>query len=198
VKEINLLITGSGGQGVILASDIIGETAIASGYDVKKTDTLGMSQRGGSVISHMRMSQTVYSPLIKVGGVDVMLSFEKLEAARWSHYLRKGAVVIVNNHALPPSSVSRGNEKYPDNEEIIGFLKRRTDEIYFIDGMGKARDIGNIKTLNILMLGCFSNFAPFEVNVWKESIRQFIPEKLYDINVTAFEQGRKEIKIANR
>ena len=194
MKKLDLLITGMGGQGVILASDIIGDAAMAAVYDVKKTDTLGMAQRGGSVISHVRIAPHVYSPLIKRGEVDILLAFEKLEAARWSYYLRPGGIVIVNNHALPPLSVSLGNERYPSDEEITNILKQRTDRVYFIDGTRRARELGNIKTLNMFMLGCASLFLPFKVNTWKEGISQRIPPGIRQINIAAFNEGRKEIQ----
>ncbi len=194
MKKLDLLITGMGGQGVILASDIIGDAAMAAVYDVKKTDTLGMAQRGGSVISHVRIAPHVYSPLIKRGEVDILLAFEKLEAARWSYYLRPGGIVIVNNHTLPPLSVSLGNERYPSDEEITNILKQRTDRVYFIDGTRRARELGNIKTLNMFMLGCASLFLPFKVNTWKEGISQRIPPGIRQINIAAFNEGRKEIQ----
>ena len=109
--KIDLLLTGVGGQGNILASDIIGEVAIITGYDVKKTDTLGMAQRGGSVVSHVRIAEKVYAPLIKEGEVDFLLAFEKLESIRWANYLRPGGVAIINNYAVPPLSVNLGVEK---------------------------------------------------------------------------------------
>jgi len=183
-----------GGQGVVLASDIIGEAAISAGYDVKKTDTLGMAQRGGSVVSHVRLAEKVHSPLIKEGEVDLLLAFEKLEAARWSHYLKPGAVAIVNTYEQPPLSVSLGDEKYPSDDEIIAALQRRTDRIYFIDGNTRAQELGNVRTVNIYMLGCFSAFAPLDVDIWKESISRHLPERLREINLTAFEIGRKEIE----
>jgi indolepyruvate ferredoxin oxidoreductase beta subunit len=194
MKKMDILIAGVGGQGVVLASDIIGETAIAAGYDVKKTDTLGMAQRGGSVVSHVRLASKVWSPLIKEGEVDLMLSFEKLEAARWSHYLRDGGVVIVNDYEQPPLSVSLGQEIYPVDEDIAAALKRQTEEVYIIDGTGQAKELGNVRTLNIFMLGCFSIFAPLEADVWRESIAQRLPENIREINLTAFEMGRKEIE----
>ena len=172
---MDLLITGVGGQGVVLASDIIGEAALAAGYDVKKTDTLGMAQRGGSVISHVRIAPKVWSPLIKEGEVDLLLAFEKLEAARWSHYLRPGGIAIVNNYEQPPQSVSLGKEQYPGHEEIADILKRQTDRVYFIDGTRRARELGNVRTLNIFMLGCVSLFAPLKVSIWKDSISQRLP-----------------------
>ena len=194
MKKLDLLVTGAGGQGIILASDIIGEVAIAAGYDVKKTDTLGIAQRGGSVISNVRIARQVCSPLIKKGEVDILLALEKLEAARWVNYLRQGGIAIVNNHALPPLSVSLGNARYPSDEEITNILKRRTDRLYFIDGTNRARELGNIRTLNMFMLGCASLFMPFRVQVWKDSISQRLPASIRQINITAFNQGRKEVK----
>ena len=191
---MDLLITGVGGQGVVLASDIFGEAALAAGYDVKKTDTLGMAQRGGSVISHVRIAPRVWSPLIKEGEVDLLLALEKLEAARWSHFLRPGGVAIVNNHEQPPPSVSMGKERYPGHEEIAGALKRRTDSIYFIDGTRRVKELGNVRTLNIFMLGCLSLLAPLKVSIWKESISRRLPPNILEVNLTAFEQGRKEMR----
>ena len=193
MKKMDILITGVGGQGVVLASDIIGETALAAGFDVKKTDTLGMAQRGGSVVSHMRLAEKVWSPLIKEGEVDLILAFEKLEAARWSHYLKPGATVIINNYIQPPQTVSLGQEKYPTDDDIATALKRRTDKIYLIDGNQKVKELGNTRTLNIFMLGCFAAFAPLDDKVWKESISQHLPEQLREINLKAFDLGRKEI-----
>lgn len=194
VEKLDLMITGVGGQGVVLASDIIGETAIAAGFDVKKTDTLGMAQRGGSVVSHLRIAKTVRSPLIKEGEVDVILALEKLEAARWSHFLRPNGTAIINNYEQPPQSVNLGQEEYPDQEAILASLKRRTDEIYVIDATTLAKKLGNVRTFNILMLGCLSVFTPIELDVWKESIAQRLPENIREINLTAFETGRKEIE----
>ena len=196
MKKLDVIITGVGGQGVILASDIIGEAALSAGYDIKKTDTLGMAQRGGSVISHLRIAPEVWSPLIKEGEVDLLLAFEKLEAARWGYFLRPGGIAIINNQALPPLSVSLGKENYPGDEEIASILKRWTDQVYLIDGAEQARRLGNVRTLNIFMLGCASVFAPLKINVWKDSISRRMPERIREINLTAFELGRKEIKNA--
>lgn len=194
MKKLDLLITGVGGQGVILASDIIGDIAIATGYDIKKTDAIGMAQRGGSVTSHVRIAPQVRSPLINEGEADMLLAFEKLEAARWSYYLRPGGIAIINNHAIPPLSVSLGNECYPTDEEILNILKQRTDRVYFVAGTRRASELGNIKTLNIFMLGCVSLFAPFKVQIWKDSIAQHLSPKLQQINIDAFNQGRREIQ----
>jgi len=198
VKKFDLLISGVGGQGVILASNIISEVALAAGYDVKKTDTLGMAQRGGSVVSHVRLGHRVWSPLIKAGETDMLIAFEKLEAARWSHYLRPGAIAIVNNHALPPLPVNLGNERYPTDKEITDILKQRTDSIYLINGTSRARELGNIRTLNMFLLGCASLFLPLKVSIWKDSISQYLKPSIRQINITAFSQGRKEVRDAYR
>ena len=194
MKKFDLLITGVGGQGVIQASDITGEAALATGYDVKKTDTLGMAQRGGNVVSHVRIGHRVWSPLIKEGEVDILVAFEKLEAARWGHYLRSGAIAIVNNHALPPLSVNLGNERYPSDDEITNILRQRSHRIYFVNGTSRAKELGNVRTLNMFLLGCASLFLPLKVNIWKESISQHLPSSIRQINITAFDQGRKEIR----
>jgi len=191
---MDLIIAGVGGQGVVLASDIIGEAFLMAGYDVKKTDTLGMAQRGGSVLSHVRLAEKVWSPLIKDGEADLVLALEKLEAARWSHYLRPGGIAIVNNYQQPPLSVSLGQEQYPTYETITGALKRQTDDVYFIDGTERAKVLGNARTLNIFMLGCFSIFAPLELDTWKDCISRLMPENIREINLTAFENGRKEME----
>ena len=194
MKKFDLLITGVGGQGVILASNIIGEVALAAGYDVKKTDTLGMAQRGGSVVSHVRLSPQVYSPLIRAGEVDIIVAFEKLEAARWSHYLRPEGVAIVNNHALRPLSVNLGDERYPGDEEIANILRRGSERIYFIKGTERVKKLGNIKILNVFLLGCASVFLPLKIRVWQDIISQHVPPGVRELNITAFSQGRKEMQ----
>ena len=194
MEKLDILVTGVGGQGAVLASDIIGETALAAGYDVKKTDTLGMAQRGGSVVSNVRIGPKVWSPMIKEGEVELLLAFEKLEAARWSHFLSPGGIAIINDYEQPPLSVSLGQEKYPTDEDITAALKRQTDRIYLIDGNRLAQEMGNVRTLNILMLGCLSVFTPLEADIWEASISQRMSEKLREINLTAFEKGREEIE----
>lgn len=197
MEKQDLLMVGVGGQGIILSSDILGEVALTAGYDVKKTDTLGMAQRGGSVVSHVRIADQIKSPLIDEGEVDMLVAFEKLEAARWAHYLRPGGLAIVNNHAMPPLSVSLGVYQYPSDEEVSDILKRRTNRIHFANGTSKAIELGDIRTLNILMLGCVSFFMPIDVHIWQDCISQRLPSKILQINMTAFEQGREETSNAN-
>ena len=197
MKKLNLLLAGVGGQGVILASDIISDAALAAGYDVKKTDTIGMAQRGGSVVSHIRMAPQVWSPLIREGEADIILGFEKLESARWGYYLRSEGVAIINNQALPPPSVNTGSEQYPGDERIAAALNQRTDIVHFVDGIRLAKQAGNIRTYNTVLLGCLSKFTPFKVNVWKDSISKHIAAGLLDVNLAAFDIGRKEMQKLN-
>jgi indolepyruvate ferredoxin oxidoreductase beta subunit len=192
--KFDLLLTGVGGQGNILASDIIGDLALAAGYDVKKTDTLGMAQRGGSVVSHVRIAEKVYSPLIKEGEVDILLAFEKLEGIRWASYLRPGGIAIINNQAVPPLSVNLGVDKYPADAAVMQVLKQRSKRVYLVEGTRRALELGNVRTLNIFILGCLSVFLPFSQAQWQDAIQKHLPEKLWKLNMTAFAAGRKEIE----
>jgi len=191
--KLNILIAGVGGQGVVLASDITGETALEAGLQVKKTDTLGMAQRGGSVITHLRIGEKVASPLVSAGEVDILLAFEKLEAARWSRYLRNGAIAIVNDMSIPPLSVSLGSESYPKDDEIIQILRQRAAEVMLIEGSQRAAEIGNPKVMNTVMLGALSMLMPFKPDLWERVIAGRLPPKILDINLSAFESGRCEM-----
>jgi indolepyruvate ferredoxin oxidoreductase beta subunit len=196
MKKQDVLIVGVGGQGIVLASDILGEVALAAGYDVKKTDTLGMAQRGGSVVSHVRIADKVWSPLIKEGQVDILVAFEKLEAARWSYYLHEGGATIVNNQSTPPLSVSLGTQRYPGDKEIEGILRQWAKRFYFVDGTHEAKELGDIRTLNILMLGCLSSFLPIGIDVWKGCISQRLSPNILKMNMVAFDKGREEMSRA--
>jgi indolepyruvate ferredoxin oxidoreductase beta subunit len=188
----DILMVGVGGQGIILASDILGEVSIAAGYDIKKTDTIGMSQRGGSVVSHIRIADHVWSPLIKEGETDILLAFEKLEATRWTRYLKPDGLAVINDYAIPPLSVSLAINDYPSNGSIENILKQRTNKVLFIDGTSKAKALGDIRTLNIFMLGCIASFLPIEIPAWQNCLANLLPAKILDINCRAFELGRKE------
>jgi indolepyruvate ferredoxin oxidoreductase beta subunit len=194
MKDINLIICGVGGQGIILASDILAEVAIDSGYDVKKTDTLGMAQRGGSVISHIRMGNKIYSPMIKKGQADIVLGFEKLEALRWSQYLNDKSIVIVNNYKISPSTVNLGKASYPDDEKTDGILKEKAGRVISTNGTEYAINLGDIRVLNIFLIGCASVFLPFKIQVWMDTILRRLPSKVASINKTAFDKGREEIE----
>jgi indolepyruvate ferredoxin oxidoreductase beta subunit len=194
MSSYNIIIAGVGGQGVILAGNIIGEAAIRSGYEVKKTDTIGMAQSGGSVISHLRVAPQIYSPIIGESQADIVISFEKMEAARCFNFLKPGGVVIMNNREMPPLSVNCGVEQYPTDKEIIELLQQKTEQIYFVEGTAKSEAIGNIKVLNIFMLGCLSQFTDISDQTWRDSIIKSLPAKILDINITAFNAGMESIK----
>jgi indolepyruvate ferredoxin oxidoreductase beta subunit len=153
-----------------------------------------MAQRGGSVVSHIRLAEKVYSPLIKEGEVDILLAFEKLEGIRWVNYLKPGAIAIINNHTVPPLSVNLGVEKYPTDNEVTRSFQQRTERIYLVEGTRKALELGNAKALNIFMLGCLSVFLPLSLAEWQAAIAKHLPEKLLKLNYNAFETGSKEIK----
>ncbi len=194
MKDLKLIICGVGGQGIILASDIIAEVALAAGYDTKKTDTLGMAQRGGSVISHICAGAKVYSPIIKMGQADIMLAFEKLEALRWSRYLNEKSNIIVNDYKIPPSTVNLGKATYPEDEKTIGLLKRKAARVIAINGTEHAISLGDIRVLNIFLLGCASVFLPFENQVWMDIIHQRLSAKIVPLNISAFNKGKEEIQ----
>jgi len=189
----DILMVGVGGQGIVLASDILGDAALDMGLDVKKTDTLGMAQRGGSVTSHLRIGQKVWSPLINAPEADILLAFEKLEAARWVGYLKPGGTVIINNLAIPPLSISLGTQVYPEDEAILGSFRRVTETVYLVDGTERVAGMGDVRTLNIFMLGYLSRFLPLEITdeQWEKSIARHLPAKILDLNKRAFKAGRE-------
>jgi len=192
MKGQNILIAGVGGQGVVLAGNILGDAGLADGYDVKKADTLGMAQRGGSVVSHIRFADRVFSPLIQQGEVDTIIAFEKLEATRWCHYLKAGGLIVINNLALPPLSVNLGADCYPDDSTILAAMRPLTENIRIIDGSRRARELGNSQLLNTFVLGYCSLFLPLKAETIKKTIARRLPQKLVKINLDAFEAGRRE------
>lgn len=191
--KIDILITGIGGQGIIMASDVLAQAGMLDGYDVKKTDSIGMAQRGGSVVSHVRLGEKVYSPLISPGEADILFAMEKLEAARSSNFLRDDGVALLSQYGAPPVSLIGGRYEYPPDEVILNRLRRRTQKIFVIDGLEKVAALGNIKTLNVFLLGALSGLLPISRQAWHESLQTTLPEKILDINLKAFDLGTQEI-----
>lgn len=192
-NKIDILLAGVGGQGVVLASDVLGEVALAGGYDVKKTDTLGMAQRGGSVVAHVRLGAQVASPQIPKAGADLLVAFEKSEALRYVDYLSPSATILVNNQAILPPAVTAGEAQYPTDDEIMRTLTQYTRDIYALEGPQMVSELGNPKVLNILLLGALSIFLPFDPEAWPAALKQHLPENLLEANLAAFQAGRKEI-----
>ncbi|MBN1369881.1 MAG: indolepyruvate oxidoreductase subunit beta [Dehalococcoidaceae bacterium] len=193
MPKIDILITGIGGQGIIMASDVLAQAGMLDGYDVKKTDSIGMAQRGGSVVSHIRLGEKVYSPLISPGEADILFAMEKLEAARTSDFLRNGGMALLSRYSAPPVSLIGGRYKYPSDEVILNCLHRRTERVYLIDGLAKVAGLGNIKTLNVFLLGALSGLLPLSREAWHASLKTTLPEKILNINLEAFDLGIQEI-----
>ena len=189
-KVINILFTGVGGQGILRASDVVSDVFFFAGKDVKKSEVHGMAQRGGSVVSHLRIGDKVYSPLIKDGDVDILFSFELLEAYRYIHQLKEDGAVVVNNQRINPPAVAIGEMEYPKG--IAEFLRENVKRCYIIDALDLAIKAGNARALNMVMTGALSIlFEDVEEEKWIEAIKGRFPEKLHEVNIKAFKLGRE-------
>jgi len=188
----NILLSGVGGQGIILASDIMVEVFLESGFDVKKSEVHGMAQRGGSVTSHVRFGMKVYSPIIKQGEVDILFSFEELEGLRWLNYVKPDGVIILNNHKINPPAVNLGQMEYP--RDIPEIFRKQFDKFYLIDGTKLALEAGNIRAANVVLLGAISNLFEIEEDLWMEAILRHLPPRLHEVNRQAFALGRTQMK----
>ena len=195
-EKLNMLLVGVGGQGTILASNILAELGIKLGYDVKKAEVHGMSQRGGSVISHLRWGLEVFSPIIAKGQADVMVAFEKMEVARYMDILKPEGMVLSNNHAIPPITVSTGASSYPEDEILQAKISKITQNVHWIDGLGIAEELGNVRTENVVLLGALSSLLDMQSEPWLEVLAARVPPKFIDINREAFSAGRKSIALA--
>lgn len=187
MNTVSVVVCGVGGQGILTASDILSKVALKSGFDVKKSEVHGMSQRGGSVISEVRFGEKIYSPLITEGMADYILSFEKLEALRNIRRLKKGGTVIVNDYRLMPMTVLSGNFEYP--EDIEDRIKASGAKSIIIDGVELAVQAGNIRTVNTVLLGSLAVKLPFDKEKWINAIFERVPEKTHEVNKKAFELG---------
>lgn len=188
-QPVNFLLAGVGGQGTILASDILAEIGLRLGYDVKKAEIHGMSQRGGSVVSNLRWAPEVFSPIVPRGTADVLIAFEKLEAARFADYLRKGGVALVNDYSIPPVTVSSGTSIYPSDELIRESLDMLADEQHWVNGLAIAEALGNVKTANVVLIGAFSAMIDLPDDIVLAAIEARVPAKHLAINRQAFTAG---------
>ncbi len=185
----NILMTGVGGQGVILASEIVAEVMMRAGFDVKKSEVHGMAQRGGMVNSHIRFGPKVYSPVIKKGEADILFSFEQLETLRFLDYLDEDSVILLTMQKILPPSVTAGNDVYPS--DIPGLLSKRYTRVELVDTLQIAGVAGSIKASNVAFLGALSKHFDIDENLWQETISLFVPPHFLDINLKAFSMGRK-------
>lgn len=186
MNKLNVMVVGVGGQGTLLTSRIIGKVALSQGYDVKLSEVHGMAQRGGSVVTFVRFSDKVSEPVVEEGDVDVLISFERLEALRYAHYLKKDGKLIVNDTRIDPMTVVIGANEYPEN--IIEKLKL-IHSVHTIDGGAIANELGNSKVLNSVVLGLAAKYIGFEESVWLDIIEKTVPQKTIDINKKAFIMG---------
>lgn len=185
---MNVMIVGVGGQGTLLTSRIIGKVALLGGQDVKMSEVHGMAQRGGSVVTFVRFGEKIDEPVIEEGDADILISFERLEALRYSHFLKKDGVIILNDCRIDPMTVVIGAKEYPKG--ILEDLKKE-HSVYTIDGEKVARELGNSKVLNIAVLGLASKHIGFTEEEWIEGVKATVPAKMVDINIKAFLQGVK-------
>jgi indolepyruvate ferredoxin oxidoreductase beta subunit len=184
----NVLIVGVGGQGVLLASEILTEVARVMGLDAKKSEVHGMSQRGGVVTSHVRFGDKVYSPLIPSGEADVILAFELAEGLRWVHQLSEGGTFIVNDHKLVPPITATGKFFYPEN--VMGRIKERAPQARLIEATDIAKELGNPRLVNTILLGVLSQSIDLEEQKWLEVIEKMAPKGTGELNKKAFLAGR--------
>jgi indolepyruvate ferredoxin oxidoreductase beta subunit len=184
----NVLLAGVGGQGVLLASEVLAGVAALAGHRVKKSEVHGMAQRGGSVVSHLRFGAEVHSPLIPAGEADFLVSFEKLETLRYLPLLHEGSVVIVNSQEILPLPVSTGRMAYP--QDIEARLRATGLRHWFVDGLGLATEAGSARAVNAVILGALANLLPFDAPLWAEALRRQLPERLLALNERAFGLGR--------
>ena len=186
-KTVNIMLAGVGGQGVLLASEVISESALKEGYDVKKSEVHGMAQRGGSVVSNVRFGEKVYSPLIAEGEADILLAFERLEALRWINYLKEDGIIITNTQRIDPLPVANGKVDYPEN--VMEKLEKTGHKIVSVDALTAAREAGTQKAINTVLLGALVNYTDISSEIFEEVIKDNVPEKTIDINTTAFKSG---------
>jgi len=184
----NILLVGVGGQGILLASEILAETFMLAGFDVKKSEIHGMSQRGGSVVSHVRYGKEVFSPIVPEGEGDILFGFELMETCRSLPLLKKGGAVVANDLRIPPPAVLMGQETYP--EGLTERISARFPDFLLVDGQKLATQAGNPRAANTVLLGAVSKRLDIAEEFWLKALEKMVPKKALEINVKAFQLGR--------
>jgi len=191
-KKLDLLITGVGGQGAILASDIIGKAAVTAGLPIRAAETHGMAQRGGSVVNHIRVGNN-YGSMIPKKGADLLLALEPMEAVRYLDFLKDGGIIVVNTQPIIPVTVTSGLTKYPDVSDILDFLSEK----YIVKAFNAdelAFEAGNRLAMNVVMVGAVSSYLPIPKETLLDSVKALVPQKTIEVNLRAFEAGRKKVE----
>ncbi len=191
MKNIDFLMAGVGGQGTILASNILAEVGLQLGYDVKKAEVHGMAQRGGQVDSHIRWGEKVNSPLVEENNADYLIGFEMLEAARFPHFLKENSLALVNDYRINPPLVNLGKATYPSKKEIEALLLERAEKVLWIKGTGIAKDLGNPAMIGVVLLGALSNLVGGDKEAWLDVVGKMVPQKFAELNKKAFNAGRE-------
>ena len=189
-NDLKFLISGVGGQGTVLASDILSDVGILSGYDVKKSDILGLAVRGGAVVSHVRWAEKVHTPVLEEGSADYLVGFEWLETLRRISYVHPGGTILVNDCRMDPISVSSGEAEYPSRENILSRLKKAAKNVVVIPGLQTALDLKEARVLNIVMMGALAGLLKSDGKVWEEVVQNRVPKKFLDLNLEAYRRGR--------
>jgi indolepyruvate ferredoxin oxidoreductase beta subunit len=185
---LNVFLVGVGGQGILLAGEILCRMALLSGKDVKKSEVHGMAQRGGSVVGQVRIGDRVHSPLIATGASDVLVAFEKVEALRFAHELRAGGVAVVNDQEIRPITVTTGQSEWP--ADLDQDLRSAFPRLDLVPALEIASGLGNVRVVNLVLIGALSRHLDVPEEVWKEAIGALVPAKLRELNLCAFEAGR--------
>jgi indolepyruvate ferredoxin oxidoreductase beta subunit len=192
VNVLNILISGVGGQGVLLTSKIIAEAALLAGLDVKQSEVHGMAQRGGSVLSQVRFGDKVFSPIVSEGEADLLIGFEPLETARYLHYLRDNGTVVYNTRPIGTIGVSIGKEEYPS--DIHETIKKHVPKAFAFDATEVAVGVGEKRAVNLVLVGAALRFLPIDGKIVEQAITNSVPKKLLEINQRAFAAGRAQAK----
>ena len=193
-KSYSFFLAGVGGQGTILASNVLAEVALAAGFDAKKSEVHGMAQRGGSVTTHVRWdAERVYSPLISRGEADILLAFEEAEALRYVEYLKPGGAAVVNQHTIKPITVTSGGAYYPSEEELQAVYGALTERLHIVPGTAIARDLGAARAANVVLIGALSAFLDVPAETWLQVIESRVPPKYLELNRQAFRKGRQAV-----
>jgi indolepyruvate ferredoxin oxidoreductase beta subunit len=189
LNSANILVCGTGGQGVLLFSDVLSNAALLAGFDVKKSEVHGMAQRGGSVTSHVRFGKKVYSPLIEEGTADFIVAFEQLEALRYLHFLSPSGRVLVDTLQVKPMPVLLGAAEYPT--DVIDRVRAGARKTQVVEAFKKARELGQPRAQNIVMLGALSRLLDIPEPAFEQAIRENVKAKFVDLNLKAFAEGKK-------
>ncbi len=187
-QATSVVLVGVGGQGILLASEIVARAAMAAGFQVKTNEVHGMAQRGGSVVAQIRYGAEVYSPLVEEGAARVLASLERIEALRFAHYLAPGGLAVVSSQMTIPVTVSMGAAKYPEDAEER--IRGAFPHLIYLDAVKLAEELGNTRVANVIIVGAVSRGLELPVDAWREAVASSVPERFRALNMQAFEVGR--------